>query len=125
MKSKRTICLILSSLMMVLSVLAGCQAEPSVSTDPSDSSTSSQTQKPTFQETPEPDTMEPVAEEQPEIIKAREMGLIPAEWAGDLSVEADFAGFDQLIASLITLRSESALSIKSTGGKLLCYQMKC
>lgn len=39
------------------------------------------------------------------------MGLIPAEWDGDLSVEADFAGFDQLMASLITLCDESALSI--------------
>ncbi len=50
MKMKRTICLILS-IMMVLSVLAGCQTEPDVSTDPpvvSDSesdTTSSQTQQ--------------------------------------------------------------------------------
>ena len=109
MKTKRVICLILS-IMMVLSSLAGCQAEPSVSTDPPESSTPTHTQEPTSQKTPEPDTTEPVAEEQPETIKAREMGLIPAEWDGDLSVEADFTGFNQLMTSLITLCDESALS---------------
>ncbi len=107
---KRTICLILS-IMMVLSVLVGCQAEPDVSTNPPESSTSTQTQESTSRETPEPETTEPVVEEQPETQKAREMGLIPAEWDSDLSVEADFAGFNQLIVSLITLCDESALSI--------------
>lgn len=43
MKSKRTICLILS-LMMALSVLASCQAEAAVCTDPPESSTPTQTQ---------------------------------------------------------------------------------
>ncbi len=46
MKMKRTICLILS-IMMVLSVLAGCQAEPAVTTDPPESSIPVQTQEPT------------------------------------------------------------------------------
>ncbi|MBR3874315.1 MAG: hypothetical protein IKJ26_09140 [Clostridia bacterium] len=110
MKLKRTICLMLS-IVMVLSIFAGCQAESAVSTEPSESSTPTQTQESTSQETPEPETTEPVVEEPPETIKAREMGLIPAEWDGDLSVEADFAGFDQLMASLITLCDEAALSI--------------
>ena len=70
MKSKKTICLILSA-MMVLSVLAGCQDEPQASTDPPESSTPTQTQKTPSPETPEPDTTEPVVEEQPETIKAR------------------------------------------------------
>jgi hypothetical protein len=98
MTLKRTVCLILS-IVMVLSIFSGCQSE---SADLSESSTSTQTA--------ELDTMEPVVEEQSEIIKAREMGLIPAEWDGDLSVEADFAGFNQLVTSLITLCDESALS---------------
>ena len=46
-----------------------------------------------------------------ETVKAREMGLIPAEWDDDLSAEADFAGFDQLVTSLITSCDESALSV--------------
>ena len=53
---------------------------------------------------------EPDVKEQPETVKAQELKLIPAEWAGDLSVEADFAGFDQMITALIMLCDESALS---------------
>ena len=43
MKMKRTICLLLS-IVMVLSVLVGCQAELAVSTDPSSDSTLAPTQ---------------------------------------------------------------------------------
>ena len=60
MKTKKVICLVLS-IMMVLSVLAGCQTEPDVSTDPSVGSTPVQTQDPTTnpetpKETPAPQT---------------------------------------------------------------------
>ena len=109
MKPQRTICLMLS-MMMFFCVLPGCRAESSISVASYESSTTTQTQKTTLQETPEPDTVEPVVEEQPETLKARDMGLIPAEWDDDLSVEADFASFNQLMASLITLCDESALS---------------
>ena len=57
MRMKRAICLILS-IMMVLSVFAGCQAEPSVSTDPPESSAPVQTQYPTMPETPAETTEE-------------------------------------------------------------------
>ena len=88
MKPQRTICLMLS-MMMFFCVLPGCRAESSISVASYESSMTTQTQKTTLQETPEPDTVEPVVEEQPETLKARDMGLIPAEWDDDLSVEAD------------------------------------
>ncbi len=67
MKMKRMISLILS-VMMALSVLAGCQAEPDVSTNPPESSTPVQTQEPTVQDTAEPTETQPdeTAEEIPE-----------------------------------------------------------
>ena len=49
--------------------------------------------------------------EEPEIIKARELGLIPAEWEGNLAAEADFAGFNQLITSFIKICDEPALTV--------------
>jgi len=54
---------------------------------------------------------EPVSREEPEIIKARELGLIPDEWDGDLDAEADFAGFNQLISSFISTCDEAALTV--------------
>jgi len=65
MKSKKTICLILSA-MMVLSVLAGCQDEPQVSTDPPESSTPIQTQEPNSQDTAASHTPELNTEEHSE-----------------------------------------------------------
>jgi len=55
-------------------------------------------------------TPDPSVEELPEIIKARELGLIPMKWNGNLSAEADFDGFNRLVISLITLCDESALA---------------
>lgn len=52
----------------------------------------------------------PVMEELSEITKARELGLIPAEWEADLAADADFAGFHQLMTALITLCDKPALS---------------
>ena len=66
MKMKRTICLILS-IMIVLSVLAGCQAEPDVSTDPPESRTPTQTQEPNSQGTTASHTPGLNAEEHSEI----------------------------------------------------------
>lgn len=109
MRIKRTVCLILA-IMMALSALASSQAEALASTGLSESSTPSQKQELTSQETRDPDSAVSVLEEQPETIEARKMGLIPAEWNSDLSVEADFAGFYQLLTSLLTLCDESALS---------------
>lgn len=43
--------------------------------------------------------------------RAQELGLTPADWKDDLQKEADFAGFDQLITSLVTLCDGSALSV--------------
>lgn len=99
MKIKRMICLLLS-IVMVLGMLAGCQGDAPVITDPAQNSIPHQSQEPTSQKMPDPDITETVAEEQPETIKAREMGLIPAELYGDLSVEADFAGFHQMMTAL-------------------------
>lgn len=110
MKMKRMVCLMLS-VVMVLGMLSGCGNNQTETTDPTQDTTPSQTQEPAAQDTTETVPTGSVVEEQPETIKAREMGLIPAEWDGDLSVEADFAGFDQLMASLITRCDESALSI--------------
>ena len=39
------------------------------------------------------------------------MGLIPQEWEKDLSLEADFMGFYQLMASLVMLCDEAALPV--------------
>jgi len=55
---KRIICLILS-IMMVLSVLSGCQAEQTVTADPPESSTPAQTQEQSV-----PNILEPTTEEQ-------------------------------------------------------------
>ena len=102
---KRKLSLLLS-VVMVLGMLSGCGSNQPEQTTPVQDTEPSQTQEPTVQ-----NATEPVFEEQPETIKGREMGLIPAEWDGDLSVEADFAGFNQLMTSLITVCDESTLSI--------------
>ena len=71
MKWEKMFCLMLS-VMMVLSALAGCQAEPQVntapsfSTEPPENSTPTQTQEPPPQEPPVSDTTEPVMEEHSE-----------------------------------------------------------
>ena len=49
--------------------------------------------------------------ENTEVTTAKDMELIPEEWESDLSKEADFSGFDQLITSLISLCDGSALSV--------------
>lgn len=98
---KRTICLVLS-FVIILGALVGCQAEPSADNTPvpADSVT------PTDSAVP----VDSAAGEQAETVKARELGLIPAEWEGDLSADADFAGFDRTMTALIMLCNESALS---------------
>lgn len=53
----------------------------------------------------------PASEERIETERARELGLIPQEWEKDLSSEADFAGFYQLLTSLVTLCDESTLPV--------------
>ena len=63
----------------------------------------------TVQDILQPDA--PVSEEKVETERARELGLIPEEWEKDLSSEADFTGFYQLITSLVTLCDESALPV--------------
>ena len=63
----------------------------------------------TVQDILQPDA--PVSEEKAETERARELGLIPEEWEKDLSSEADFTGFYQLITSLVTLCDESALPV--------------
>lgn len=63
----------------------------------------------TVQDILQPDA--PVSEEKVETERARELGLIPEEWEKDLSPEADFTGFYQLITSLVTLCDESALPV--------------
>lgn len=50
-------------------------------------------------------------QEKAEIVKAQELGIIPSEWNNDLSVDADFSGFDELMTSLIIQCDESALSV--------------
>jgi hypothetical protein len=95
---------------MMIEVLSGCgksQPEQSVPAD----TTSSQTQQ--TKESTVPETVEPITivdEEPPETVKAREMKLIPAAWEEDLSAEADFTGFQELMTSFIQLCDETALS---------------
>lgn len=96
MKIQRIICLLLS-IVMVFGMLTGCRGDAPVITDSSES-------------TIEPDTTDPISEEQSEIAKAQELGIIPTEWNDDLSANADFAGFHQMMTSLITLCDETALS---------------
>lgn len=108
-KLKPTLCLVLSIVMM-LSLLTGCQKEPDERDDLPEDSAAVQTQEPISQDAEEQDPADPVVEEQPETIKARELELIPEEWENDLSAEADFEGFNQLMTSLIMLCDESALS---------------
>lgn len=86
MKVKRIICLLLS-IVMVFGMLTGCRGDAAVTTESSS---------------------EPIVEEYSEIAKAQELGIIPAEWDEDLSVPADFAGFHQMMTSLITLCDETA-----------------
>lgn len=102
---KRMACWLLSAV-MVLGMLSGCGGDQTEPTNDALDTIPKQTEESSVQ-----NTTEPVVEEPPETIKAREMGLISVEWDGDLSVEADFAGFNQLMASLITLCDEPALSI--------------
>lgn len=45
----------------------------------------------------------------PDITKAAELGIIPEGWDADLSAEADFAGFHQMMTSFIRACDESAL----------------
>ena len=51
----------------------------------------------------------PVDEGTPEVIRAKRLGLIPESWQDDLSKEADFEGFDQMVQSFILLHNESYL----------------
>lgn len=51
----------------------------------------------------------PTYEGTPEVIRARRLGLIPESWQDDLSKEADFEGFDQMVQSFILLHNESYL----------------
>jgi len=110
MKMKQIISLLLS-FVMVLGTLAGCGNNQPETTDSTQDTALSQAEESSVQNTTEPETTDPVIEEQPETIKAQEMGLIPAEWNDDLSAEADFAGFNQLMTSLITVCNESALPV--------------
>lgn len=51
----------------------------------------------------------PVYEGTPEVIRAKRLGLIPESWQDDLSREADFEGFDQLVTSFILFCDQSAV----------------
>lgn len=79
------------SLMLLLSLSVGCYAEPSSEAASSKELTS--------------------LTSQPELMTARELNLIPAEWDGNLSLEADFAGFNHLMTAFLSLYDESALSV--------------
>ena len=106
MKFKRMISLLLATV-MTLGLLSGCNNSQTEQTSPTQSSS-------TTLESDAPDTTEataPVVREKAETIKARELGLIPADWEDDLSAEAEFAGFESLITALITMCDENALSV--------------
>lgn len=108
MKCKRLLSLLLT-VVMVLGVLSGCSNNQPATTDPVQNTAEADSPVDSLQDTTKTDSSAP--EESIEIIKARELGLIPKDWDDNLLAEADFIGFDQLMASLITLCNESTLSI--------------
>ena len=91
------------TIVMILGLLSGCGGNPASVTKSTQGTTAS------TQNTEEPTTA--VTSEKAETAAARELGIIPRDWEGDLSAEADFAGFDQMVTSLILLCEEDALSV--------------
>lgn len=108
MKCKRLLSLLLT-VVMVLGVLSGCSNSQPATTDPVQNTAEADSSVDSLQNTTKTDSSAP--EESIEIIKAGELGLIPKDWDDNLLAEADFIGFGQLMASLITLCNESTLSI--------------
>lgn len=105
---KQILCALLLAV-VIAGIFSVCRNGLAEQTDPTQSTFPTQKQESTIQDILESDAS--VSEENIETVKAREMGLIPQEWEKDLSSEADFAGFYQLITSLVTLCDESALPV--------------
>lgn len=103
---KRLLCLFLSA-MMVLGLLSACGNSQPEETEPTQHATTEPIQT---QEETAP-TSEIAIEEKVEVAKARELGLLSAEWDEDLQAEADFDGFNQLVTSFVNLCDVSALSV--------------
>lgn len=91
------------TIVMILGLLSGCGGNPASVTKSTQGTTAS------TQNTEEPTTA--VTSEKAETAAARELEIFPRDWEGDLSAEADFAGFDQMVTSLILLCEEDALSV--------------
>ena len=103
---KRMLCLLLP-VVMVLGIFSACGGSQSAETAQTQLATIEQIQT---QEGTEP-TSEIAIEVKGEVAKARELGLLPAEWDKDLLAEADFDGFNQLVISFVNLCDVSALSV--------------
>ncbi len=106
MQIKKTLCLLLC-LTMLISILSGCGNQEPANTEGSAEST------------PAVENISPASqpEERVPVIlnleteKAMELFEIPADWMADLSVPADFPGFDQMMRSFISLCDVTALDI--------------
>ena len=105
---KQILCVLLSAV-VIAGIFLDCRNGLAEQISPAQSVFPAQKQESTVQDILEQGA--PVSEEKVETIKAKELGLIPQNWVKDLSSEADFAGFYQLITSLITLCDESALPV--------------
>jgi len=103
---KRMLCLLLP-VVMVLGIFSACGRSQSAETAQTQLAATEPIQT---QEGTEP-TSEIAIEVKGEVAKARELGLLPAEWDKDLLAEADFDGFNQLVISFVNLCDVSALSV--------------
>lgn len=106
---KKQILSALLSAVVIVGIFSGCRNGLAEQTAPTQSTFPTQKQESTVQDILEHGAS--VSEEKAEMVRARELGLIPQEWEKDLSLEADFMGFYQLMASLVMLCDEAALPV--------------
>lgn len=106
---KKQILSALLSAVVIVGIFSDCRNGLAEQTAPTQSTFPTQKQESTVQDILEHGAS--VSEEKAETVRAREMGLIPQEWEKDLSSEADFTGFYQLMTSLVMLCDESALPV--------------
>ncbi|MGN1136168.1 MAG: glycoside hydrolase family 5 protein [Oscillospiraceae bacterium] len=105
MKLKRTVCLFIS-VMMLLNVLVGCQAEPSASTAPPITSDSSESTSPITSDLSESSTTEPV--QMSDIFKeAVELGIAWEELALDADSPIKGADLQKLMRNSLALLGKS------------------
>lgn len=98
---KSTLCLLLSAV-MVLSLLAGCQDNPSTSTESPESSTPTQLTEPTSEPEPtlEPEEIFPFSDDE-ELLLAYETGFVPEVMWEDLTADVSLADFCAMLKSII------------------------